>query len=230
MDPLTDGTMADVVEDVAGLYGGNLDHYFEVVFSGPNVMNPYHNFRHMNHVPWLCYEACIFYADRPGHLSPREVRNLLIAGFFHDYGHFGQMGDDDLNITRALRGLDRHILPEDKPFQKDIDGLIELTEYPHRADIDAPGLPLGALILCDADMCQAFSPAWIQQVIYGLAAEWRISPFEVLKIQERFLQNLAFHTSWAEQKYPRMVIERKILEAARYIRIIERARVARQKP
>jgi hypothetical protein len=229
MDPLVDGTMADVVEDAAGLYGGNLDHYFEVVFSGPNVMNPYHNFRHMNHVPWLCYEACMFYAHRPEGLSPREIRNTLIAGFFHDYGHFGQMGDDDLNITRALRGLNRHILPEDRPFQGDINRLIEPTEYPYRADINANTLPLGALILRDADMCQAFSPAWIQQVVYGLSAEWRISPFEVLLVQEKFLSNLVFHTEWAKQKYPRSVIDRKILEAARYIQIIKRARAAREK-
>ena len=36
----------------------------------------------MLHVTWLCYQAADFYRDR---LTPRQIRNLLIAALFHDF-------------------------------------------------------------------------------------------------------------------------------------------------
>src|SRR5262249_51563583 len=58
------GSLPQIVRNDHNLYDGNLVHYLQVIFSHAiNLNNPYHNFRHMFHVLWLCHEACGFYAD-----------------------------------------------------------------------------------------------------------------------------------------------------------------------
>ena len=66
----------------------------------------------MLHVTWLCHQACEFYASE---LTNRQKRDLLIAALFHDFDHSGMMGEDDLNIARALRALDKHLSEDDRP-------------------------------------------------------------------------------------------------------------------
>ena len=162
-----------------GVYAGNLVYYGRVLFNhAQNLMHPYHNFRHMFHVLWLCHEACRFYKDV---LSRQQMRNLLIAALFHDFDHSGMFGYDDLNIERSIRGLRRHILPNDAPCLDRIASLVAITQYPYVAVPEQ--LDLCGKILRDADISQAFSVAWIQQVVFGLAAEWRKPPLEVLAMR-----------------------------------------------
>lgn len=202
-------TIPAVVNNDEELYGGNLVHYFRVVFNyARNLDNPYHNFRHLFHMLWLCYNACQYYADV---LSKRQMRNLLIAALFHDFDHSGKAGNDDLNIEIAIRGLRKHIAPEDEHFFEDICSIIRPTEYPYK--VSADGLPLSAQIMRDADVSQAFSTAWIQQVIFGLAKEWGVPPIKVLEMQEPFLSNLRFTTVWAKKMFGEKVIKEKIAEA-----------------
>ena len=82
------------------LYEGDLVYYGQVIFHyAQNLCHPYHNFRHMLHVMWLCHEACKFYRNE---LSRRQMRDLLIAALFHDFNHSGMLGDDDLNILSEI--------------------------------------------------------------------------------------------------------------------------------
>lgn len=210
--PVNVTALHQVIRNDQGLYQGNLIPYYKVIFLyARNLANPYHNFRHMFHVFWLCYSACVYYA---GELSSRSMRNLLIAALFHDFDHSGQAGSghDDLEIERALRGLRKYILEEDKPYLAEIERMIRVTQFPYvipTADLQS----LEEEIIRDADMCQALDYAWLQQVIFGLSQEMRMAPAEVLAMQKKFLIATSFLTEWARQRFPRSMVEGKIEEA-----------------
>src|SRR5215469_15406959 len=203
LDPEIIGDIPEVIGNEANLYEGNLVSYFGALFyNSSNLNNPYHNFRHTLHVLWLCEKACRYYQQT---LTPRQMRNLLIAALFHDFDHPGHPhpGEDDpdrINIPIAIAGLRRYIMPTDRPFLPEIEALIEVTHYPHKVASDK--LDLQGRIIRDADLAQALSPAWIQQVVIGLAQEWRVQPLDVLKSQASFLAGLSFNTRWARDMFP----------------------------
>lgn len=213
------GSIPEIIRNDADLYLGDLKHYFNVVFhKSQNCYCPYHNFRHMLHVLWLCYNACLHYKDR---LTSREMRNLLVAALFHDFNHSGAMGDDDLNIERAIRALRQNILTEngDKEEVENIIEIMRATEYPYTVASD--GLPLYCRIIRDADLSQALNPAWIQQVIFGLAKEWRIEPIKVLRKQAEFLGQLDFCTQWGRKTFPQSVLDEKIEESNALLELLD---------
>jgi len=102
------GDLSKIIANDERLYEGDLTLYFRTLFfKSRNLHNPYHNFRHMLHVLWLCHQACGYYQNR---LTPRRMRNLLIAALFHDFDHPGHPhpgeGDPDrINIPIAIAGL-----------------------------------------------------------------------------------------------------------------------------
>lgn len=211
------GSIPSIVRNDSGLlYDGDLVAYFRAVFNhAENLCNPYHNFRHMCHVLWLCHEACAWHYEE---LSARKTRNLLIAALFHDFDHTGKPGPDAVNIERAITGLKQHFALEDCSEFGNIAALIKATEFPHTAPPEA--VSLSARILRDADLSQALSVAWIQQVVFGLATEWGKTPLEVLKLQEPFHKNLKFSTEWAKAKFPASIIEGKIAEAIELVNLL----------
>lgn len=73
---------------------------------------------------------------------------------------------------------------------------------------------------------QKMNEAWIQQVVFGLAAEWSKQPKEVLKARSAFHKNLVFNTEWAQQMFSREDIERKIAEATELLELLETKPVA----
>jgi len=213
----TKGSLLGILTNAEDLYDGDLAHYFRAVFfNAQNLSNPYHNFRHIFHVLWLCNEACRFYAKKGEPLTKRQVRNLFIAAMFHDFNHTGMSGNDDLNIEFALRGLEKHLMLEDKEHLPEITGLIKATQFPYA--IPSSDLDLSGQIIRDADMCQALSVAWMQQVVIGLADEWDKKPIDVLRMQAPFLQKLEFLTEWAQQAFD---LEEKIDEAKGLLELLE---------
>jgi 3'5'-cyclic nucleotide phosphodiesterase len=210
------GSIPQIIRNDENVYQGNLIHYFRAVFNhARNLGYPYHNFRHIFHVFWLCYQACLFYK---GELSPKEMRNLLIAAMFHDFDHSGLMGDDDINILRAIRGLKRHLLEEDKPSLPEIIELIQTTEYPYKRS--SAELGLSAQIIRDADLSQSLSVAWVQQVIFGLATEWNRKPIDVLKMQGPFMMGLKFSTKWGHKMFPKSEIVEKVKEVGEFLELL----------
>lgn len=185
-----------MVANVENVYEGNLIKYFQILFhEASNKFHPYHNMRHMLHVAWECYHGARFYK-----MEPRAFRNLLIAALFHDFNHSGQMvGSDDLEIERSLRALRKHILPEDAPFLEVIERDIRATQFPHIVSVAE--MSQSAMILRDSDMSQGFATAWIQQILFGLSIEMRVTPKELLVMQKSFLSEVKFSTSWAKEKY-----------------------------
>jgi hypothetical protein len=216
------GDLPKIIGNEEGLYQGNLTFYFRTLFfEADNLNNPYHNLRHMLHVLWLCYNACRYYRDQ---LTPRRMRILLIAALFHDFDHPGRPhpGEEDpdrINIAIAITGLRRYIMPEDRALLPAIEELVEATHYPYKIDSDK--LDLFGKIIRDADRAQALSPVWIQQVVIGLAREWKVKPLEVLRAQRNFLGTLSFNTEWARRLFPRELVEAKIEEAEELLRLLE---------
>lgn len=215
------GDIPEIIGNDRGLYDGDLRHYFRILFfAAKNLDDPYHNLRHMLHVTWLCYQACLYYRQQ---LTPRQIRNLLIAALFHDFDHPGQphpgeVDPDGVNIALAIAALRRHVALEDRPFLPAIEALIDATHYPYT--IDGAALDLPGLIIRDADLAQALSPAWIQQVVVGLARERRVEPLVILRQQPAFLAALAFNTKWARERFPPPLIAAKSAEAERLLSLL----------
>ena len=210
------GSTADIANNIGGLYEGNLRHYLKVVFEAPNVHNGYHGFRHMTHVTWVVYMACVYYKDR---LTERQMRNLLIAALFHDYDHTGVKGPDAVNIARAIAALWIHILPEDVLYIHEITAIMEVTMYPHEGD--AENFTLEQRIMRDADMSQAFEPAWIGEIVFGYGSELGIPPVQMLQNQLAFLEDLHFLTSFGEEKYGEQAISAKRAETYELLHILQ---------
>jgi hypothetical protein len=203
------GSLPEILRNDQKLYEGDLVYYFQTIVNhAHNLSHPYHNFRHMFHVTWLCYQACEYYQDV---LSPRQMRNLLVAALYHDYDHSGQIGPDQHNIDRAIEGLRKYCSSEDRNHLPEIETLIHTTRYPYI--IVSEELDLCGKIIRDADMGQTFSVAWIQQVVIGLAAEWGKPIRDVLEMQPKFLGGLKFLTEWARRTFSREDVEDKIKEA-----------------
>ena len=228
------GDVPKIIGNEECLYEGDLAKYFRVLFfKSNNLYNPYHNFRHMLHVLWLCHKACRYYQSR---LAPRQMRNLLITALFHDFDHPGHPhpGVDDpdrINIEIALAGLRQYIMPADRAFHLrqyimpadrafllDIEALIRATQYPYK--IGSEKLDLLGKIIRDADLAQALSPVWIQQVVIGLAQEWGVTPLEALRRQVPFLVGLRFSTEWAGELFPPELVQAKIEEAEQLLRLL----------
>jgi len=208
--------LPEIIKNVDNLYQGDLRHYFQVVMSSAkNLKNPYHNFRHMFHVTWLCYDACVFYEDV---LTPAQMRKLLIAAMFHDFDHPGRSGNDDLNIEISIRGLRKNVDTCDEKNLSEIENIIRTTQFPHI--IPASQLNLMQAILRDADLSQGLSPVWVQEIIFGLSSEMCVSPTDVFKMQAGFFTNLKFITEWGKIKFNQNIIDEKIKEANDYLEII----------
>ena len=198
----------DIAANVCNTYDGDLRDYFRVIWNAPNVALPFHGIRHMFHVTWDSYNGVMYYIKmNPNSISRIELRNLLIAGMFHDYAHSG--GDaptDKYNIKQAKKGLATFILPQDKPYYDTIISYIDATEYPHNKNQE---LSFPAAILRDADMSYTLGSAWLQTVGYGLPYELNKKSEDIIKTQEDFLKGLTFETEWAEKKY-RPIIEKRL--------------------
>jgi 3'5'-cyclic nucleotide phosphodiesterase len=218
------GDLPKIIGNEEHLYEGDMTFYFRTLFfKSRNLHNPYHNFRHTLHVLWLCHKACQYYQNQ---LTPRQMRNLLITALFHDFDHPGHPhpGENDpdrINIRIAIAGLRRYIMPTDRAFLPEIEALIEATQYPYK--IGSEQLDLLGRIIRDADLAQALSPVWIQQVVIGLAQQWRVQPLDVLKSQGSFLASFSFNTRWARHMFPRELVQAKIDEVEQLLRLLETA-------
>lgn len=213
---VTRGSIPDIINNKEGLYEGNLVYYFQIIFGNTrSLCNRYHNFNHLFHTLWLCYQACIFYKNE---LTPRERRNLLIAALFHDFDHSGTAAADHLNIERSIKGFEECAIREDQAEFNNICDIIRASEFPHKGLSEF--LPLSCRIIRDADLCQGLDVTWIQQVIFGLAIEQGKKPIEVLANQIIFLSNLNFSTEWAMRTFPKEAIEDKISEVKDLLEIL----------
>ncbi len=193
-----------IIRNDRGMYEGNLRHYVKVLFfNAQNIRHPYHNLRHMLHVTYLCYLAIVYYGNK---MTPREARNLLIAALFHDFDHSGLSGNDDRNLARAARALQKYAAPVDWPHLGNIKTLMWTTEFPHKVH---------------AEQLDLLGEIWLQQVVVGLSQEMGKTPMDLLKMQRGFHEHLKYQTEWARDLFPPEVVSAKIAEAEEYLDILE---------
>lgn len=198
-------TISSIILNRDDLYEGDLNHYYKLLVNSGGNFNPYHNLRHVQHVLWLCYDACVYYRKE---LTPRKIRSKLIAAMTHDIGHSGDNRPDCVQVDTAVRWITENIHPDDKPYLPEIVAMVRSTEHPHKEGF----VGLGYDILRDADLSQALSDTWIHQML-GLGKEKGWTPRETMERQVAFLNNLQFKTRWARKKFPHAMIASKISEA-----------------
>lgn len=214
------GSLPAIVKNDEGYYLGDLRYYFKILFTkAQNLNNPYHNFRHITHFLRLSFDAIRFYLNDSRMGSLRQRRNFLIASIFHDFDHTGKAGPDIINIERAVKAFKTYCHPDDIDYQDEIENLIRSSEYPHKSSTEK--ISLHAQLMRDIDLTQAISSAWIQQVVFGLAAEQGKQPIELLKAQETFCNNLKFSTAWAKQKFTTDILAGKIQEVREFVEILK---------
>ena len=205
-------TLIDVIENNYDLYEGDLKYYYRIFWDHANNLDlSYHNYRHTMHVLYMCYEAAKWHC-----VTRLDTRSLLIAAIFHDFNHTGTPGHDDLKVQLAIRELEKYILASDMPQIDTIKRLINTTEYPPKDGVS----DLLEGIIRDADASQALCESWIQQVIFGLSAEWGVDRLQVFKMQEKFLSSIQWNTDWAAVKYTNSAIKAKIAEGKAHIRLL----------
>ena len=215
--PNPDARIDTIVENAEKIFPGDLIYYYQVVMKhARNLRNEYHNFRHMFYVMWACHQGCLYHRER---LLPRDIRNIHIAALFHDFDHSGRTGHDDLEITRALRALRKHLHAEDASDAPAIEEMICATQFPYKTD--GVELSLSAQILRDADMSQTFSVSWIQQVVFGLGEEMGQEPRQMLVMQPGFLRSIRFLTPWGQEAFPQSLIDAKIEESQGLLRLLD---------
>lgn len=190
----------------------SLRPYFKALFYSRGAANPYHNIRHTLDVMIRCDAALNYYE-----LFSRE---LMIASLFHDFDHTGRAGNDDLNIELAVRGMRKHAAGfETDNSLNQIESIIRSTEYGPGGHLKENNCQY-CRILQDADLAQAFSPAWIRIVLFGLSEELNITPVQMANLQIDFLSKLEFKTTWAELNFDSLIPE-KIQETKDLLSLLE---------
>ena len=187
----------------------NLEHYFRLIWNCPNVS-----------VMILVHEACEYHE-----IDKVTTRLLLIAALFHDYDHTGIMGDDSVNIKRAIKSLTLYIAEKDYKYFHEIQSYIRATEFPHQemAHVDE-NLPL--FIMRDADTAYTLNERWIQSVI-GIGIEMGLGIADMPALQEKMLRMqepfmtkvVKFSTEWAKEKY-KEILEQRLTEVRDMISVL----------
>lgn len=165
----------------------------------------------MMHVMCHAYEGGIYEK-----ISQSEMRALLIAAMFHDYGHSGQMGNDAAEVANSIKAIKHYILDCDEELLLDIEDLIYATQWPHRKDMV---VSRSMKIIRDADFTQVLSDTWLQQTVFGLAKEFNIPTAEFIHSQVNFISSLEFQSDWGKDICQPKVAA-KIAEAEEFVALL----------
>lgn len=164
--------------------GMPLDIIDMVSVVNPGSDNPYHGTQHLYTVALRCFEGGQVHG-----YSEKNLRELTLAGLFHDYAH-PLHTDDEVNLSEAVKGW--YKLGE--PYGVDassgtIERLIWATKFPHSHPVD-----MLEAIIQDADMMQSLEPD--REVFYqGLSMESGKAMDEESSVS--FMQSQKIHTEWA---------------------------------
>lgn len=165
----------------------NLEKYFGILLK-ENTANdaPYHNMYHTLCVMYNSYQICI--SDYQ--LSNNEIRTILIAALFHDFGHsMGKLKDDE-NVKNAIKAFDYY---SEEHNNEEIKSIIQATQYPY-IDIQES---IYTIIIRDADMMQIFADNYFQQNIISLGVEFNKDTLGSLEMSLNFFKSIKFNTKYA---------------------------------
>jgi hemerythrin len=164
------------------------DHLGNLLNDNKSNNAPYHNLNHT-----LCVIKNVYYLANQEDLNNKEIKNLVLAAIYHDFNHSQGEKKDDENIKEAIKALKKYVEGD----TTDIEELIKATQYPYV--IEDKDLSDSQKVLKDADVMQIFEDNFIQQVIYGLSTELKMSVKDFLPIQIKFLDNLKYYTKAAQE-------------------------------
>lgn len=196
---IPDDYLTTVFNNTEKLYAAqDLWYYHKKLVEAPNANLPYHNYRHMCHVTCEVYDFC-----KSTKVDPETFLVMLLGAIFHDYGHTGDGSiADSRNIEIAIESLSIHLHPIHAHLISRIIPFIRATEFPHKPLTNIADNTELLLAIRDADMSQSLNIVWIQQTIFGMAAEQRKTRDEMIKGQLPFLTHyLTFNTEWAKNKF-----------------------------
>lgn len=183
---------------------GAFDHVLRV---GDTNNLPYHNPKHCTTVMRYAFEiAMLLRADRVA-ITDAEIRYLLCACLYHDFGHTGVNPDID-NIEIAVTNM-RAGLPVlcETEFSEDelstIEDIIRVTEFPF---VHEPKTILQQIIR-DADLMQPLDVDNIETVLDGLRIEVNakfgasMTRKQFCQKQIEFMNSVTFYTEPARMIY-----------------------------
>jgi hypothetical protein len=156
----------------------------------------YHNFYHTLTVTENIIELCEVYE-----LKEINIKHLIIAGLFHDFGHSKGKYNDAYNIKIAKFYLSEWLsINKIEGIHKEtIEQIIDATQYPYV--IKSEDLTIFQMIIRDADLCQLFQSNRIQHVYIGLATELNLTLKQILEGQLHFLENIKPCTIWFAKNF-----------------------------
>lgn len=168
-----------------------------VQIENPSNKVPYHNLDHcLTVVKWSGRLAGMC------QLSVDEEKALILAAIFHDFDHTAGAAEDDINIQRAIAGLQRfgEIHRVDEELLKLAIENIQVTQFPF---IYTPQT-VAQKIIRDADLLQSLEPNRAEVLIDGLRKELevkfkrKITRGEFCENQVKFLDGLKLYTTPAQ--------------------------------
>lgn len=170
-----------------------MSEYDWILKNNPSNTNPYHNLYHAECVAKNAYQLCEYY-------NVRNIKQVVTAALFHDFGHTGRPNKDSVNIENAINGYRQYCIEQGNREESIVIELIAATEFPHQTII-TPNI-LECQILRDADMAQFIYDNWVQQIIFGLfQQELGFTLQEAITKEIEFLQSLEFYTDRAKEIY-----------------------------
>lgn len=187
-------------EQIAAAY--QLDCAMYHVLTTGDTENEYHNAKHCTTVMRYAFDiASMSVAAYKLPLTWREMRMLLTAALYHDFGHTGY--DPDINnieiaVTnmRVFMGSTKTQVPYGPDDLDIIERMIRVTEFPF---VHEP-VTLSQRIIRDADLLQSIEPDNVEVLMDGLRVEiarkrnTEITEADFLIGQSQFLANAKMYT------------------------------------
>lgn len=174
----------------------------------PSWNAPYHNRYHSICMLVNCYEGMWHELSR---VQATEARGLLVAALMHDFDHTQGHQPDEVNIERALKGLEtaqRYATAKQLPLTSEelavaID-CIKITKYPYEKD----PVTIPEQIIRDADLMQPYEidDKILERQFLGLKVEVNLQKKLNMTNQEfavgikDFYDKIVWHTEWAKKK------------------------------
>ena len=185
--------------------------YDWVAQHNPSNNMPYHNLHHTQGMAVNCYYLGLY-----AQLPYDDLRALVMAALFHDFGHSGGVSTDAENIQVALvafRAFAGETGLADAETCKVV-RLIEATQFPYVRDIEDE---LDAIIR-DADQLQLTMDGWYTMLFQGLRQEFshKMGAMDLpafCALQRKYLPTVKYHSQWG-QTYAQDVLQMSLSRVA----------------
>lgn len=165
--------------------------YEYVRASQHDTMLPYHNPQHCIRTAMRAYE--LFQLENVDF----DLKVLMVACLFHDFGHTGQRPDSKnidiaVNALWACESVQRALSRRDI---KHAERMIRVTEFPFVHEPET----IYEKIIRDADLMEGFEPFHLRTILYDLrnelvSVQGEITVAEAVKRQQAFMNAVTMYT------------------------------------